>query len=79
MKMQEVRSLAKKLGVNSFGKSKIELIRDIQLKEGNFDCYGTTQGYCDQEKCLFRQSCLGEDKVKQPGAKSGARGPKGAS
>ena len=74
MKMQEVRILAKKLGVNSFGKSKVELIRDIQRKEGNFDCYGTPQGYCDQEECLFRQSCLGEDKAKRPVA----RGPKGA-
>jgi hypothetical protein len=75
MKMQEVRSLAKKMGVNSFGKSKAELIRDIQRKEGNFDCYGTPQHYCDQEKCLFRQSCLGEDIAR----KSGPRGPKGAS
>jgi hypothetical protein len=62
MKMQEVRALAKKIGVNSFGKSKAELIREIQTKEGNFACYGTAQGYCDQLECSFRPSCLGESK-----------------
>lgn len=30
MKMQEVRQMAKKLGVKSFGKTKTELIREIQ-------------------------------------------------
>jgi hypothetical protein len=60
MKMQEIRAMAKGLGVNSFGKSKIDLIREIQLKEGNFDCYATSNGYCDQLSCVFRSSCLSE-------------------
>ena len=38
MKMNEVRGLAKSLGINSFGKSKLELIKEIQRKQGNFDC-----------------------------------------
>jgi hypothetical protein len=70
MKMQEVRTMAKKMGINSFGKSKAELIRDIQRKEGNFDCYGTAGDYCDQEACLFRSSCLNENKEKRRGAKT---------
>ena len=61
MKMNEVRVLAKKLGINSFGKSKMELIREIQRKEGHFDCFGTASAYCDQEKCTFRSACLKED------------------
>jgi len=60
MKMNEVRNIAKLLGINSFGKSKVELIKEIQRKQGNFDCFGTAAGYCDQLECLFRASCLSE-------------------
>ncbi len=62
MKMQEVRAMAKKLSVNSFGKTKIQLIKEIQEKEGNFPCYGTAFDYCDQWQCCFRSSCLQEEK-----------------
>ncbi len=58
MKMQEIRQMAKKMGINSFGKTKIELVREIQRKEGNFDCYGTGAEQCDQLECLFRSPCL---------------------
>jgi hypothetical protein len=60
MKMQEVRVMAKKLGIKSFGKTKTDLIREIQRTEGNFDCYGTAVEDCDQQECLFRPSCLDE-------------------
>ena len=60
MKMNELRAIAKTLGINSFGKNKAELIREIQRKEGNFDCFGTAASYCDQLECLFRASCLSE-------------------
>jgi len=67
MKMQEVHAMAKQRGINSFGKTKAELIREIQRKEGNFDCYGSAQGSCDQESCSFRSSCLDEKKpTKKP-------------
>jgi hypothetical protein len=58
MKMHEVRAIAKGLGINSFGKSKAELVKEIQRKQGNFDCFGSTTNYCDQLSCLFRSSCL---------------------
>ncbi len=58
MKMNEVRAMAKKLGIKSFGKSKEALIREIQLKEGNFDCFATAGDYCDRLDCLFRSACL---------------------
>jgi hypothetical protein len=64
MKMQEIRSMAKKLGINSFGKTKTQLIREIQRAEGNFACYGTAGDYCDQQDCSFRSLCL------QPGKPS---------
>ncbi|NLI81920.1 MAG: SAP domain-containing protein [Deltaproteobacteria bacterium] len=62
MKMQDVRAMAKRMGIKSFGKSKGELIREIQRAEGNFDCYGTATDFCDQLDCLFRSSCLNKQK-----------------
>jgi hypothetical protein len=59
MKMEEIRSKAKALGLrNTFGLSKAELIRRIQRAEGNFDCFGTAKDYCDQFQCCFREDCL---------------------
>ncbi len=59
MKMQEVREKAKALGLKkTFGLSKAELIRQIQKAEGNFDCFGTAEDYCDQIQCCFREDCL---------------------
>ena len=58
MKMNEVRAMAKKLDIKSFGKTKTALIREIQLKEGNFDCFGTAGDYCDRLDCLFRSACF---------------------
>jgi hypothetical protein len=58
MKINEIRALAKSLGINSFGKTKAELIKEIQRKQGNFDCFGTALDYCDQLECIFRASCL---------------------
>jgi hypothetical protein len=63
MKMQEVRAKAKSMGVNSFGKTKLDLIKEIQRKEGYSDCYGTAvNGSCDQTECCFRDSCMGAEK-----------------
>jgi hypothetical protein len=59
MKMQEVRGKAKALGLKkTFGLSKLELIRQIQRAEGNFDCFGTAKDFCDQVQCCFREDCL---------------------
>jgi hypothetical protein len=41
------------------GLSNVELIRGIQLKEGNFDCFASAmEGSCDQALCLWRDDCL---------------------
>lgn len=29
-----------------------------QRAEGNFDCFGSSNGFCDQEKCKYREVCL---------------------
>ena len=64
MKMQEIRQMAKRRGINSFGKSKEKLIREIQLSEGSFDCFGTAEAYCDQDNCCFRSICLNGNTAK---------------
>ena len=64
MKMQDIRSMSKKYGINSFGKTKADLIREIQRAEGNFDCFGTAQDYCDQLRCSFRSLCMLAEKKK---------------
>jgi len=58
VKMKEVRALAKEHGIDSFGKTKTDLIRAIQRAEGNYECFGTATGYCDQTECRFRSMCL---------------------
>lgn len=62
MKMQELRVIAKKYGINSFGKTKANLIREIQIVEGNFDCFGSAVEYCDQWGCRYRPLCFDEAK-----------------
>ncbi|MBI2413570.1 MAG: SAP domain-containing protein [Deltaproteobacteria bacterium] len=58
MLMDEVRARAKVFGVKTARTKKIEIIRAIQSAEGNFPCFGTSDGYCDQACCCFRQDCL---------------------
>lgn len=42
-------------------KSKLEMIREMQVKEGNFPCFGTADLYCDQTNCAFREDCLNKN------------------
>lgn len=59
MKMGKIKKMAKSLGLKISPEiKKPEVIKAIQRKEGNFDCFGTAVNYCDQEKCLFKEDCL---------------------
>ena len=59
MTINEVRKIAKDKGIKIFSRqTKSEIIRSIQKAEGNFDCFGMTQEYCDQMNCLWRNDCL---------------------
>jgi len=59
MRLMEIEKKARSLGIKDTWKySKKDLIRAIQRKEGNFDCFGTAVNYCDQFACLWRQDCL---------------------
>lgn len=60
MKMQDVRKIAKKWGVNiSVGRSKQDIIRGIQAEEGFAPCFKTKEE-CDQHDCLWREDCIEE-------------------
>jgi hypothetical protein len=59
--MKNIRHLAKTLNVETSKLSKTELIKKIQITEGNFDCYGSANnGECDQVDCIWRDDCLSE-------------------
>ena len=59
MKIQKIREIARGQGLEPGKAEKVELIRAIQLKEGNFDCFATAyDGVCDQIGCLWREDCF---------------------
>jgi hypothetical protein len=59
MKMEEIKTKAKTMHIRVGRMKKAELIRAIQLQEGNTPCYQTEQPLCSQESCLWRDDCLG--------------------
>jgi len=59
MRLSEIEKKAKSLGIkDTWRLSKKELIKTIQRKEGNFDCFGLSRGSCEQLACLWRSDCL---------------------
>jgi hypothetical protein len=58
MRVKELQKMAKAMGIKISGLKKAEMIKQIQRTEGNFDCFGTATGYCEQINCLFREDCL---------------------
>ena len=59
MNMQEIRVLAKDLGIKTSRMSKMGLIQSIQQSEGNFNCFASAMnGECDQSKCKWRDDCF---------------------
>ena len=59
MNMTEIKKKAKTLGLKSGNRKKVDLIRAIQIKEGNVACFATNLDYCDQSACCWRDDCLG--------------------
>jgi hypothetical protein len=59
MKLEEIYSIAESRSIDPGILSKNELIKSIQTKEGNFDCFGTAyDGVCDQADCRWREDCF---------------------
>ena len=59
MNMQEIRGIARDMGIKSARLRKVDLVRTIQDKEGNFSCFATAlNGACDQQGCIWRNDCF---------------------
>ncbi|MDO8926965.1 MAG: SAP domain-containing protein [Sideroxyarcus sp.] len=68
MKLAEVSAIAKTHSIVPGKSSKSELIRSIQSKEGNFDCYATAfEKECDQGGCSWREDCF-DASIREPAA-----------
>ena len=61
MKIAEVRAKAKAMGVVAGGRKKADLIRSIQIEEGNSPCFGASGESCDQQDCCWRDDCIGRE------------------
>ena len=59
MKMDKIRILARDIGLKPSKLNKTTLVRNIQRKEGSFDCFATASNCeCDQQNCLWREDCF---------------------
>jgi len=58
MTIYDIRVIAKKMGINPKRMNKSDLIKSIQIKEGNTPCFKTAGSFCAQEDCLWRNDCL---------------------
>lgn len=57
MKITEIRKIASKWGIDTkIGRSKKDIIRDIQVSEGYAPCFGTRDA-CDNG-CLWKNDCI---------------------
>ena len=58
MKMDDVKAIAKAMGVKAGSMKKAELVRAIQAAEGNETCFNTElAAVCGQGECLWRDDC----------------------
>jgi hypothetical protein len=59
MKYNDIRNMAKRMGLHPYRMKKTELIHAIQRDENNIDCYGTVRvNDCNESGCLWRVDCL---------------------
>ena len=67
MKLEERRAVAKSRGIHPGKLSKVDLIKSIQMNEGNFDCFATAYGReCDQLGCSWREECFDAARKGEP-------------
>lgn len=63
MKISEVQTIARTIGVIPGKMKKQDLIRAIQREEGYFECFATAyKGICDQTGCAWRGDCFSNAK-----------------
>lgn len=58
MNMQEIKNIAKELGVKLGTMKKVELVQAIQTAEGNEACFNSGRsGNCGQTACTWKEDC----------------------
>lgn len=58
MKLQEIKGIAKSRGLQTGKMKKNEIVRAIQVDEGNIPCFDTGKAAeCGQLNCLWREDC----------------------
>jgi hypothetical protein len=58
MKIQDIKSIAKKKSVTAGTMNKTDLVRAIQKAEGNNACFATSSVQtCGQMNCMWRTDC----------------------
>ncbi len=57
-KLKEVRTIARRMGIDTRNVTMTELIRAVQIAEGNNPCFATFSAQnCGQMNCLWRVDC----------------------
>jgi hypothetical protein len=65
MEFNEIRKMAKGMGINAYRMKKKDLIQAIQKAESNIDCFGTQRvEYCQEHECLWREDCQTPNRMK---------------
>lgn len=58
MKLNEVKKIAKVMGLETARVTKEKLVRAIQVEEGNDPCFATGRATeCGQQSCIWREDC----------------------
>lgn len=57
MIVKEIRKMAKEMGINGAKMLKVDLIRAIQLQEGNRPCFQSGVTDCTQTGCCWWVDC----------------------
>ena len=58
MKLEEIKVIAKQYNIKAGKLKKAELVRAIQLAEGNDACFDSGKASeCGQDDCLWRVDC----------------------
>jgi hypothetical protein len=58
MELEEIIKRARDLGIKCTCLSKTDLIRTIQIYEGNYPCFGTGDNKCERTDCCWREDCI---------------------
>ncbi len=59
MKLEEIRSIARSHSIKPGRLMITALIRSIQTREGNFDCFASAAARsCNQSGCRWREDCF---------------------